>query len=81
MCTIMGGVKLKIIDVRVDKEKCIGTGNCVDLAPKVFECDAEGKSSVVDVSGADDETLKEAVQSCPVEAITLIGEDGRQIWP
>jgi ferredoxin len=77
----MGGVKLKIIDVRVDKEKCIGTGNCVDLAPKVFEFDAEGKSSVVDVSGADDETLKEAVQSCPVEAITLIGEDGRQIWP
>jgi len=72
---------MKIVDVKVDKEKCIGTGNCIDLAPAVFEFDAEGKSSVVNVSGADEKTLKEAAQSCPVEAITLIGEDGRRIWP
>jgi len=72
---------LKITEVKIDREKCIGTGNCVDLAPKVFELDDEGKSTVIDASGADDETLKEAAESCPVEAITLIGEDGRQIWP
>jgi len=72
---------LKITEVKIDREKCIGTGNCVDLAPKVFELDDEGKSTVIDKSGADDETLKEAAESCPVEAITLIGEDGRQIWP
>ena len=72
---------MKVVEVRVEKDKCIGTGNCIDLAPGVFEFDAEGKSSVIDASGADDETLKEAAESCPVEAITLIGEDGRQIWP
>ncbi|MCL5986220.1 MAG: ferredoxin [Actinobacteria bacterium] len=77
----MGGIKLKITEVKIDREKCIGTGNCVDLAPRVFELDDEGKSTVINKSGAGDETLKEAAQSCPVEAITLIGEDGRQIWP
>lgn len=57
--------------VKVNKEKCIGCGLCVNLCPEVFEFDEDNKSKVK--GGADfeknKECIKEAVQSCPVAAI------------
>lgn len=54
----------------VDKEKCIGCGTCVALAPKTFRLDSEGKAEVVGSPGDDEKTIKEAIESCAVEAIT-----------
>lgn len=56
---------------RVKREVCIGSAMCVQIAPEVFELDDEGKSTVVDAQGADDDTLRNAKQSCPVQAIVL----------
>lgn len=55
----------------VDKEKCIGCGTCVALAPKTFKLDDEGKAEVVESPGDDEEKIREAVESCPVEAISF----------
>ena len=50
--------------VRVDRDLCIGVGNCVALAPTVFELDEENKAVVLDPASVDDDTLLEAVKSC-----------------
>ncbi|MCX8052793.1 MAG: ferredoxin [Armatimonadetes bacterium] len=65
----------------VDRNKCQGIGACVGAAPDVFEIDSEGKSTVVNPEGADDETILTAAEACPLEAITLYDEEGEQIYP
>jgi ferredoxin len=67
----------------IDKEKCIGCSTCSVIAPKTFKLGDDGKAQVVkppeDVKSRGDhvpfrdeeEKIKEAVDSCPVEAITL----------
>ena len=65
----------------VDRAKCQGIGACVNTAPDVFEIDKEGKAVVIDVEGADDETILTAAEACPLEAITLFDEEGEQVYP
>lgn len=65
----------------VEREECIGCGNCVDIAPDVFELDEEGLSKVVNPAGADDDTIREAAESCPVDCIILSDDEGNQIYP
>jgi ferredoxin len=60
--------------VRVDQERCIGSGQCVALQPAVFDQD-EDEGYVVLVDKEPGETLLDGVRraekSCPVGAITL----------
>ncbi len=62
--------------VRVDREVCVGTGSCVSICPEVFELDDEGISvPKVDVVPSDvEDTCREAVESCPVDAIEIVEE-------
>jgi ferredoxin len=55
--------------IKIDKEKCIGCGSCAGLCPQVFEIGEDGKSHVINENGKCD--LQEAIDSCPVEAISL----------
>lgn len=57
--------------VTVDKQKCIGCGLCVSLAPKSFKLSDDGKSEVIEPVGDDEETVKNAAESCPVGAIKI----------
>jgi ferredoxin len=70
-----------ILKVRVDREKCIGAGNCLAIAPTVFDLDEEYKAVVLDALSVDDDTLLEAAKSCPVEAIILEDDAGHQVYP
>ena len=72
---------LKISKVIVDRELCIGAAPCVAVAPGVFQLDEECKAYVVDQKGADDETIMLAAQSCPVQAIIIYDEEGKQVYP
>ncbi len=67
--------------VRVDRDLCIGVGNCVAYAPTVFALDEENKAVVLDTSSVDDETLLEAAESCPENAIIVEDDEGRQLYP
>jgi len=62
-------LSLKFKMVKVDKEKCIGCGLCVSISPDAFEMGEDGKAKVI--SQKDSPEVKEAVESCPGEAITL----------
>ena len=67
--------------VRVDRELCIGVGNCVAIAPTVFELDDENKAVVADPGSVDKQTLMEAAESCPQDAIIIEDDEGNQLYP
>jgi ferredoxin len=64
------------IGVTVDRGLCIGSGDCVDTAPDVFQLDEEDKAVVVDPDGAALDDILSAAGNCPVSAIFVIGEEG-----
>ncbi len=58
--------------VIVDKDLCTGCGLCSDTCPEVFEVDdAVVKVLVDEVPAGVVDTCKEAVDNCPVEAISI----------
>ena len=62
--------------VTVDPELCVGTADCVRLAPQAFEID-EDRGVSVPRSGAattDLDILQEAAFNCPTRAISVDGE-------
>ena len=67
--------------VKVDRELCIGVGNCVVIAPSVFKLDDENKAVVLDPGSADEQTLMEAAESCPENAIIVEDDEGNQLYP
>jgi ferredoxin len=64
------------IQVTVDRSLCIGSGDCVDTAPDVFQLDDEDIAVVVDPDGAPLDDVLTAAGGCPVSAIFVIGEEG-----
>ena len=64
------------IQVTVDRALCIGSGDCVDTAPDVFQLDDEDKAVVVDPDGASLDDVIDAARNCPVSAILVAGEEG-----
>jgi ferredoxin len=64
------------IEVTVDRGLCIGSGDCVDTAPDVFQLDEEDKAVVVDPDGAPLDDVLTAASNCPVSSIFVIGEEG-----
>jgi ferredoxin len=68
------------IRIEVDRALCIGSGDCVDTAPDVFELDAEDKARVIDPDGAPTDEVVDAAMNCPVTAIFVFGEDG-ELYP
>jgi ferredoxin len=54
----------------VDADTCTGCGLCEQVAPETFRLNDDGIAEVVDPAGNDEETIQEAIDSCPVEAIS-----------
>jgi ferredoxin len=67
--------------VKVDRELCIGVGNCVAIAPRVFKLDQQNKAVAADASLVDEQTLWDAAESCPEKAIILEDDEGHQLYP
>jgi ferredoxin len=53
--------------VKVDKDKCIGCGLCASICPEVFEMNSDNKAEVIAQKNLP--CVREAIDSCPVEAI------------
>ncbi len=70
-----------MVKVKVDRDLCIGVGNCVAFAPTVFELDDERKAVVLNPSSVDEFTLLEAAKSCPENAIIVEDDEGNQLFP
>ncbi|HUQ16698.1 MAG TPA: ferredoxin [Candidatus Saccharimonadales bacterium] len=59
--------------VRIDPELCIGSAECVRLAPALFAIDeTRGVSEPLPAAGsADPPLLSQVAGACPMQAITL----------
>ncbi len=68
-----GGAPRRIV---VDRERCIGSGNCSFYAPSTFDLDDEMKSVVIDPAGDDPGDVRAAVEGCPVNAISIEDDAG-----
>ncbi len=54
----------------VDADACTGCELCVDTAPNTFRMNDDGVSEVINPPGDDEETIQEAIDDCPAEAIS-----------
>ena len=61
--------------IRIDRERCLGSGSCQFQAPKTFDLDDECKSIVTDAEGDPLQSIRNAAESCPTRAIELVVND------
>jgi ferredoxin len=59
------------LDIKIDWDLCMGSGNCMFWAPDTFDLSEDGHAVVIDPSATDEERLRIAAQGCPVGAISL----------
>ena len=59
--------------IGIDKDVCIGAGQCALTAPSVFTQDDDGFSALLPgrEDGGGDPLVREAARACPVQAISL----------
>jgi len=68
--------------IQIDRNLCVGFGDCIEAAEAAFELDDEGVAVFREsIDGVDRETLLAACDECPVDAIAVIDSDGRQLLP
>ncbi len=52
------------------EEECIACGTCEEICPEVFKLNESlGFSQVINPTGAPEEKIQEAIDSCPVQCI------------
>ncbi len=74
--------KIRTLTMQIDRSLCIGAGTCVSLAPKAWALDNEAKAIILNTAEEEtDEALIEAAKSCPVMAIIITDENGKQVYP
>ena len=59
--------------IEIDKDVCIGAGQCALAAPNVFTQDDDGFSALLPgrEDGGGDPMVREAARACPGSAITV----------
>lgn len=74
--------KLEGLTVRIDRDRCIASANCVAIGGEIFEIDPGGIVTFRDDAepiGRD--ALVEACRVCPVDALIVIDAGGRRLVP
>ena len=70
------------LTVRIDRLLCVGFADCLDEAPEAFILDEEGVAAFTpDAATTPVERVLRACAACPVDALTVLDADGRQIVP
>ncbi len=58
--------------VRVDRERCMGSGNCLYWADGVFDLGDDGLAQVVGDPASAADRVRLAVEHCPTQAISVV---------
>ncbi len=66
------------LQIEINREACMGSGNCSFWAPGVFDLDDDGVAIVLDPDAAPEEKILLAAQGCPTQAISVL-KDGEKI--
>ena len=63
---------------QIDRSACSAHGDCVDIAPEVFELE----ETAVVIGNGPDELILKAAEACPALAITVMdSETGETVYP
>lgn len=57
--------------IEINRETCIGSGQCVVRAPAIFAIDDEGLAVVAVPQDRPSEALVEAIEVCPTQSIAF----------
>jgi ferredoxin len=63
------------MDIEVDRDKCCGVGNCVEVAPSFFTLsDEDGHVVLLQAHASLDDAaaVREAAAQCPTDAIDVV---------
>ena len=70
------------LTIRIERDLCVGFGECVSEAPDAFRLDGDDQVVFADDPAAvDREKLIKACDLCPGDALTVWDEEGRQLIP
>lgn len=69
------------LQVEIDRDLCVGFGDCIDAEAEAFELDDEGIAVFRDPDGVGRERMLRACDACPVDALTVRDVDGEQLVP
>jgi ferredoxin len=74
---VEGGSPPTALRITIDPDLCIGSGDCVRLAPHAFRIDeGRGISTPLPAAAtADREILEEAAFNCPTNAIAVVEDE------
>lgn len=64
--------------IEINRDVCMGSGNCSFWAPGVFDLDDDGVAIVTDPAGESEDKIILAAQGCPTQAIS-VSRDGEKI--
>ncbi|WP_433598104.1 ferredoxin [Nocardia sp. CA-135953] len=65
-----GGVSARVV---IDRNRCIGAGQCVSVSPEIFDQDESGLVVLID-EAAQEQGVRRAVELCPSGAIALVSD-------
>jgi ferredoxin len=65
----------------IDREQCVGFGDCVERAPDAFVLDEDGIAVFVNPAAVEPGRLLDACDACPVDAIIVHDARGTQLVP
>jgi ferredoxin len=63
------------LTITVNREVCMGSGNCAFWAPGVFDLDDDGIAIVLDPQAQPSDKVVMAAEGCPTQAITVADGD------
>ncbi len=66
------------LEIKINREICMGSGTCSFWAPETFDLDDDGVAIVTSIDGSPEEKVILAAQGCPTQAISII-RDGEVI--
>ena len=61
--------------IEIDRDACMGSGNCLFWAAGVFDLDDDGVAIVLDPDAAPEDRVLLAMEGCPTKAITVTRDD------
>ncbi len=66
------------LEITIDRDACMGSGNCSFWAPGVFDLDDTGVAVVVDKDACPEDKILLAGEGCPTHAISIV-RDGMKL--
>lgn len=70
------------LTVRIDRRLCVGFGDCIEMAPEAFAFDDDGIAVFLPtIDNTDRARLLRACDVCPVDAISVLDENGEPLRP